>query len=449
MKRIYSLLFILLCAYTLSACIEGTGIDFADNTRVFVTNNSSETLTVSIVTNAPGSVWSQLDSQIEAYETKPVLQIQRKQNYPAESVFDFTVVLEDVELNQIELQQRLSYGNFLDQVSFGLSAASLNSGLKSDTKHYQYSGVDGYDFNLAFEAKNKAVHKDIYYALTPKPESIALNQQAEQLSVLTYNIWGLTGISSDIATRFNLIPRYVRQYDVLLLQEVFDPRRSGLLADLRSDYPFQTAILNGPANNLFDGGIVVLSRFPIVAEASMVYPDCTGFDCQAEKGVVYAKVDKLGTYYHVFATHAASFDTTNARNLRQVQFQQMRDFALTQTIPTDEIVVYGGDLNVNKLRFSDDYANMLSSLQAQEPTYEGYTKASFDPDINVYATDGLSGANDPEYLDYILVSDEFGAYEQLNNDVFILRDNHEDLWQKWDLSDHFPVRALIQTPASP
>ncbi len=71
---------------------------------------------------------------------------------------------------------------------------------------------------------------------------------------------------------------------------------------------------------------------------------------------------KNGKAYHVTSTHTASFDTTEARALRQEHFQQIRALVDQQNIPATEAVMMGGDFNVNKLLWPQDYAQMLVNL---------------------------------------------------------------------------------------
>lgn len=61
-----------------------------------------------------------------------------------------------------------------------------------------------------------------------------------------------------------------------------------------------------------------------------------GTDCFADKGVMYAEVIKGGKAWHLFATHTASFDTDEARKLRQIQFGQIRTLAASLKIPASD-----------------------------------------------------------------------------------------------------------------
>ncbi len=47
---------------------------------------------------------------------------------------------------------------------------------------------------------------------------------------------------------------------------------------------------------------------------------------------------------------------------------------------------------------------MFANLQAAEPEYSGYTASTFDPRINNFAGEPMSGGENVEYLDYAVVS---------------------------------------------
>lgn len=130
---------------------------------------------------------------------------------------------------------------------------------------------------------------------------------------------------------------------------------------------------------------------------------------------------------------AASFDTDAARTLRQIQFQQIRNLVDGQNIPATEAVLMGGDLNVNKFLFPDDHAQMLSNLNATEPTNTGY-EATYDARVN-----NNIGSDKVQYLDYVVYSNTHLTPVESSNDVRVPRSANDDLWNWWDLSDHFPV----------
>jgi endonuclease/exonuclease/phosphatase family metal-dependent hydrolase len=214
-----------------------------------------------------------------------------------------------------------------------------------------------------------------------------------------------------------------------------------MLTALAAEYPYQTHVPKIPYGgiNVFDSGVLVASRYPIVKTADFIYPSCSGTDCFADKGVIYAEIIKGGKSYHVTSTHAASFDTAEARALRQVQFQQIRSLVNNQNIPSFDAVMFGGDFNVNKLIFPTDYAQMLANLNATDPVSTGWTASTFDPRINTLAGRAGSGGTAVEYLDYVVTSNTHRQPASGRNDVRIIRSAAAPVFKTWDLSDHLPV----------
>ncbi len=87
---------------------------------------------------------------------------------------------------------------------------------------------------------------------------------------------------------------------------------------------------------------------------------------------------------------------------------------------------------------------MIANLSAIEPHYSGYTESTFDPRINNFAGEPLSGGEDVEYLDYVMVSKEYAVKGDNNKRVDIPRSTAESLWKHYNLSDHFPVSTVIK-----
>ncbi len=116
------------------------------------------------------------------------------------------------------------------------------------------------------------------------------------LKVLTYNLfmraptfffWNRQG------RRARLLPDQLHGYDVIVLQEAFSNiHRRMILQALEREYPYQTRILGRDRRFRQDGGVVIISRWPIMSEDQRLFGKrCAGFDCWAQKGCVYARID--------------------------------------------------------------------------------------------------------------------------------------------------------------
>ncbi|MGP3926740.1 sphingomyelin phosphodiesterase [Streptomyces sp. 8N616] len=244
---------------------------------------------------------------------------------------------------------------------------------------------------------------------------------APQLKVLTYNVflfsktlypnWGQDHRAREIpATDF------FRGNDVVVLQEAFDNSSSDALKSYASSqYPHQTPVMGRSksgwdatggaysATTPEDGGVTVLSKWPIERKEQFVYVDACGADWWSNKGFVYVVLNVNGTKVHVVGTHAQSTDPGcdpgEAAATRAKQFKAIDAFLDGKNIPAGEEVVVAGDLNVDSR--SSEYASMLADAglaPADERTGHPY---SFDTQDNSIAR--YRYPDDPrEDLDYVL-----------------------------------------------
>lgn len=242
-----------------------------------------------------------------------------------------------------------------------------------------------------------------------------------------------------------------KNMDVLIFQEFFEPAQvNKILNDLKPWYPYHTGQHNRILiNNIGqDGGVRIVSRYPILEEKEISFSEngCVPndfFSLFANKGVKYAKINKHGQILHVFGTHTS---------LQPCDLYVMGKFISDMNLPEDEVVIMGGDYNVDMNRFkngSDDYAIMLDTLNALEPTY-----LTFLNDRSYSATtSGLShmyccNPEGRQHLDYVFVSGKHKMPRLLTNRSQQARLNEPDAsFGIFDLGDHLPIYARIEFPA--
>jgi sphingomyelin phosphodiesterase len=265
----------------------------------------------------------------------------------------------------------------------------------------------------------------------------------QTLEVLSYNIYMRPRFLffDGQEVRASLLPNKIQGYDVIIFQEAFDDHvRNNLLNRLNNEYPYQTKILGSDQGIRQDGGVIIVSKWPIAAQAQRLFGDvCAAEDCLADKGVLYAQINKQGQIYHLFGTHIQS--GRNKETIREQQFHIIKSFIDSKQIPENEPVIVGGDFNVN--RFSQStYESMITILDVTHPSSKGLRYTS-DGKIN-----DLKGRNTRTYLDYIFYSNNHLRPAEAFNEVRLIRADKE--WKgitktsHQDLSDHYPVYGYFE-----
>ncbi|CAI2170394.1 411_t:CDS:2 [Funneliformis geosporum] len=157
------------------------------------------------------------------------------------------------------------------------------------------------------------------------------------------------------------IDNVLDNYDIICLEEMFSfgsSRRTRLLeAAEKAGFKYSLTL---PCNAAFklaiDGGLVLLSRFPIIESNTMIYPSGVYSDRFSNKGALYAKIElSPKDVIHLFMTHTqASYIsapplTEKSVITRQEQLFHFRKFIDKCTLNDhlEEPIILVGDLNVN------------------------------------------------------------------------------------------------------
>jgi hypothetical protein len=298
------------------------------------------------------------------------------------------------------------------------------------------------------------------------PVPLSAQSPYQFLKILSYNVYLLpnTVRKSGQGIRAGLLPARLSGYDVIVFNETFDDAaRDSLLAGLSDEYPYRTSILGFDAGIHQDGGVIIVSRWPILAEDQRVFRDprpgepmfgpCPGSqccygndwqapftesDCTGKKGVVYAMLEKQGQRYHIFGTHLQS--GTPYWELRNAQAEYIRYFIGARNIPSNEPVIIAGDMNVDKYD-QERYNDFIAKLNATHPAQRGpaYSFDGAKNDLNL--NDDVQ-----QYLDYVFYSNDHLRPCNSSNELRLIRAREpwrEFFWEDWywDLSDHYPVEG--------
>ncbi|MFD5587970.1 sphingomyelin phosphodiesterase [Streptomyces sp. NPDC127063] len=289
---------------------------------------------------------------------------------------------------------------------------------------------------------------------------------APKLRVLTYNTflmsrnlypnWGQDHRAAAIAKA-----TFFQGNDVVVLQEAFDnPASDALKSAAAGAYPYQTPVVGRSkdgwdatggaysATTPEDGGVTVLSKWPVLRKEQYVYRDACGADWWSNKGFAYVVLNVNGTRVHVVGTHAQSTDPGcdpgEAAALRSRQFKAIDAFLDAKNIPANEEVLVAGDMNVDSR--SAEYGSMLGDaglVGADARTGHPY---SFDTQENSVAR--YRYPDDPrEDLEFVLFRAGHVRPAVWKNEV-VKEESAPWTVSSWgtdytytNLSDHYPVTA--------
>lgn len=303
-------------------------------------------------------------------------------------------------------------------------------------------------------------------AAPPAVASPAAAGAAPNLRVLTYNVflfsralypnWG----QDHRAQAIPAAPSF-QGNDVVVVQEAFDNTASdALLKNAASSYPYRTPVVGRGTSGWDatggaysptapeDGGVALLSRWPVLRKEQYVYRDACGADRYSNKGFVYAVLDVGGARVHVVGTHAQSTDpgcsAGEAARVRARQFRAVDAFLDGKAIPASEQVIVAGDLNVDSR--TPEYATMLADAGLVDADARTGHPYSFDTAENSIAAERYP--DDPrEDLDHVLHRAGHARPAGWTNLVVKERSAPWTVtsWGRTytytDLSDHYPVVA--------
>lgn len=141
--------------------------------------------------------------------------------------------------------------------------------------------------------------------------------------------------------RLQRFAQLLEQYDVVCLQEIFGAfsQRRDWLVDVAERVGFLETHRSATSVRprfLVDGGLLILSRLPIVARASLTFDPGAHLDRLTAKGALYARLrcGAQGPFLHVCTTHFQSTYSEDglhhASGVRRAQLAQLADFLLQE-----------------------------------------------------------------------------------------------------------------------
>ncbi|KAL0582922.1 hypothetical protein ABG067_007125 [Albugo candida] len=102
---------------------------------------------------------------------------------------------------------------------------------------------------------------------------------------------------------------------------------------------------------LIDGGLLIISRFPIIERDRITFERGLGADGVCAKGVLYAKIQlssRTSEFMHVFTTHTQAGESLDTWTVRQHQLMQLISFVKSRVDKDrSKPVLLTGDFNLD------------------------------------------------------------------------------------------------------
>ena len=159
----------------------------------------------------------------------------------------------------------------------------------------------------------------------------------------------------------HFINDYLSNYDIVALQEIFmfcSSRRAYLIAEARKrGFNYHTAA----PFSFIDGGLLILSKYPIMQSAFQAFSRGMHSDRLAVKGVLHARI-QLSTHHSIdlFTTHLqASYRHPSSKAellVRMKQLDALRKFVDLHT--TGSMTFICGDFNIDAKLKEADFLHM-------------------------------------------------------------------------------------------
>lgn len=302
---------------------------------------------------------------------------------------------------------------------------------------------------------NKGYHKSILSS--GFSSAIEQRKESHELTIMTLNLWGLPiwMPGHHQSKRFKRAPGQLllSGMDILCFQEVFSRKlRKKLLTGLDtiynvySDYQCNEPIF-GPIVKDCHGGLMTLSKYPIIEEVFYPYPIWDGMRWEEKigaKGFLISTIDVHGEKVFIINTHMYAGMNDKDATFRLQQLMYMNQVIASNPELEHHKVILMGDLNVRHIRsalrgdIADTYVYnyLLYEMQFQDvQSYNFQNMYTIDHEHNPYT----SASEPKQKLDYILY--RFPCNSQwMQCQQELIFNNHQSV------SDHLGVTATLSIP---
>jgi exonuclease III len=260
---------------------------------------------------------------------------------------------------------------------------------------------------------------------------------ANSLRILSYNIKFLPRIIKSQhhhpIIRAHIIPSFIKEEnpDIVVFQEAFDPKGDRILRKaLKKNYPYMIGPVNKKPGFKINGGVLIMSKYPIKQIATVQYSKCTDFDCWARKGVLLVEVNDGQRIYQIAGTH---MNGGGSLELKTTQYQEMGALVKQYAKPgVPQFLV--GDYNTSNFD-KPFYNSMITQLDAEDGPITGLLQCTNDHlnnDMEPYFD-----IKERDIIDYILYRPNGLRPTVMTRTIHSYCNN----WGKghYDLSDHYAL----------
>jgi len=217
-------------------------------------------------------------------------------------------------------------------------------------------------------------------------------------------------------------------YDVVCLQEVFDPIITPrLIEGLKKTYPYIVEPQKEPGV-LLGSGVLFAAKFPIRLAAFACYKHADGDDALASKGCTLVEGGKEGVKFQMAGTHLQA----GHREVQSTQYEEMGARILRPCRHEGVPQFLMGDFNTGRAE-TDRYAELLKATDMSDAPVDDPRPYSDDA-----ANSWLPGHQNNDLIDHVLFN-PCGTGSKVKR-LTIQRPRHTmDDGRIIDLSDHYGV----------
>lgn len=221
--------------------------------------------------------------------------------------------------------------------------------------------------------------------------------EEKRLRVATFNIAGVPDI---VAWYTNVDPIRVRMpkivnkiltdyndIDVIMFNEVFRSKDL-LMNSLKERYPY-SYVLGRKWYRFLNSGLVIVSKYPLTNVQAVHFNSLAGWDIFTSKGYISFDVVYNSKRYTLVNTHMQQGESAWDAWARDRQIDQL----ISYLNPLDDLVVFGGDLNMSKTDSrKEQYERLVSEAGLNEPEYVSYNGGNPDNYIIRFLTKQMNYA---------------------------------------------------------